>query len=263
MLEKLPARTGVLWVRQGLALFRRQPAALMALFFSGLFLMLAGSAVPLLGQIMFPVLMPLFSIALLQACAEIDQGRIPMPGLIFIGFRQPQRSPLLLLGGLNIGLALVSGLVLYWLGNDTLQQLTDSKTAPTLDSVQDQLQDLLPALWASCGVFMLGWLVSCFAAPLIFWQRQGVGKALFFSAYAVLRSFWAFILGGVCLYALFQIAALAVRLLAPLSETLAFGFLFLMFMIMIIVAHCMVYASYCRIFGAPSAQPQPAPTTSV
>ena len=259
MLEKLPTRTGILWVRQGLTLFRRQPAALMSLFFSGLFLMMAGSAVPVLGQIMFPVLLPMFSIALLAACAEIDQGRVPTPGLIFIGFRQPQRSLLLLLGGLNIGLSLIAGLVLYWVGNDALQQLADSKATPTWES----LQPLVPALRVACGVFLLGWLMSCMAAPLIYWQRQSVGKALFFSGYAVLRSFWAFILGAACLYALSQILSLAALLLAELSTVLALALLFLTVMVMIVVAHCMLYASYCRIFGAPPAQPQPAPTTAV
>lgn len=262
MLEKLPARTGILWVRQGLALFRRQPAALMSVFFGGMFLMLAGSAIPILGQVMLPVLMPLLSTALLLACAEVDQGRVPTPGLIFAGFRQPQRSPLLLLGSLNIGLSLLAGLVLYWISGDTLQQIADAKSGAPLEELQALVLNLAPGMRAAFGVFLLGWLMSCFAAPLIFWQRQSVGKALFFSAYAVLRSFWAFVLGGVCLFALSEILSVVAILMAQLSVAFAFGIMFLTIMVLIVVAHCMLYASYCRIFGAPPARPEPAPKTA-
>ena len=101
-MEKLPASMGWLWVRQGFALFKRQPAALLALLFSCLFLSMACLVVPLLGPLLPTLFAPLFSMAMLQACAEIDQGKRPLPGLVFIGFRKPARRSLLGLGAMYI-----------------------------------------------------------------------------------------------------------------------------------------------------------------
>lgn len=258
MLEKLPARMGVLWVRQGFGLFRKQPGALLAVFFSSLFLTMASLVVPLLGTLLPTMLTPLFSIALLQACAEVDQGKRPMPGLVFTGFRKPARSHLLLLGVLYIFVWLVALAVLSWMDNGVFVKMV-LRQIPMDDKL---LEGSRGAILTASGIYLVAWLLTCFAAPLIYWQRQSLGKALFFSAYAVLRSFWAFLVGGITLFALQQICV-SIPLLLIDSAALEATILLAVFITTVIVVHCMLYASYCRIFGTPPAQPEPEPKTAV
>ncbi|MEO8407135.1 MAG: hypothetical protein ABI476_01735, partial [Oxalobacteraceae bacterium] len=74
-MEKLPATTGLLWVKQGFALFRKQPAEMSMLFLAYMFLMLAVGIIPLAGQVLPLILVPAFSIAFLQACVNIERGK--------------------------------------------------------------------------------------------------------------------------------------------------------------------------------------------
>ena len=90
LMEKLPAATGWQWIKHGFSLFRKQPAELSTLFLSYMFLMMIVTIIPLLGQLLPLVLMPVFSMAFMQACVQVEKGpaRLPEPaadGLSFAG----------------------------------------------------------------------------------------------------------------------------------------------------------------------------------
>ncbi len=57
-MEKLPAKTGWIWVKEGFALFHKQPAEISTLFLGYMFLMLLLNFIPVLGQILPLVLIP-------------------------------------------------------------------------------------------------------------------------------------------------------------------------------------------------------------
>src|SRR4030088_445205 len=101
-MEKLPANTGWLWIKEGFALFRKQPAELSTLFLSYMFLMLAVGIIPLLGQVLPLMLVPVFSMAFMQACVNIEQGKRVYPNLLLTGFRSPAFGKLLKLGVLYV-----------------------------------------------------------------------------------------------------------------------------------------------------------------
>jgi len=254
-MEKLPASMGWLWVRQGFALFRRQPGALLALLFSCLFLSMACVIVPLLGPMLPTLFAPLFSMALLQGCAEVDQGKRPMPGLVFIGFRKPVRGPLMKLGAIYIAVWLFALLVLTWMDDGVFMQMVRGQI-PMDEKV---LEGSRMAILTAVGIYLFAWLLTCFAAPLIFWQRQPLGKALFFSGFAVFRSFWAFVTAGITLFAIHQVGITLPVLLFD-SVALEAMLIFAVFFVLVIAVHCMLYASYCRIFGTPPALVTPAQT---
>ncbi len=66
-MNKLPATTGWPWLKQGSALFRKQPAALTTLLFANILFSILISAVPLLGAMVAVVLIPSFSMAFMKA----------------------------------------------------------------------------------------------------------------------------------------------------------------------------------------------------
>ena len=97
-MEKLPAKTGWLWVKQGFGLFCKQPGGLSTLFLGYMFFMLVVSILPLLGQLLPVILVPVFSMAFMQACLYIEQKKRVFPNLLLTGFRKPAAATLFTLG---------------------------------------------------------------------------------------------------------------------------------------------------------------------
>lgn len=250
-MEKLPARVGWHWVKQGMDVFRKQPGALMALFFSCMFIAMLSLFIPLVGGMAPIVLAPLFSVALLQGCADVDQGKRAFPHLVIIGFRKPARRPLLLLGVLYLLVMLLSIMVLSLLDGGTLMKMATRE----IPMDQELIENSRWALFVSSAVYMAGWMLSCLAAPLIYWQKMTLGKALFFSVVTVTRDIKAFLLTAVSLFLLFQVLT-AIPVILFSSAQIEFTAIFTIFLMMIVLMHCSLYASYRQIFGTPPATPE-------
>jgi hypothetical protein len=249
-MEKLPARVGWHWVKQGLDVFRKQPGALMALFFSCMFIAMLSLFIPLIGGMAPVVLAPLFSVALLQACADVDQGQRAFPHLVLVGFRKPARKPLLLLGGLYLLVMLLSIVVLSLLDGGVLIQMATRQ----IPMDQELIENSRSALLVSSAVYMVGWMLSCLAAPLVYWQQMPLGKALFFSVVTVVRDIKAFLTTAVVLFLMFQVLA-AIPVLLFSSAQIEVTAIFTIFLMMIVLMHCTLYASYRQIFGTPPVTP--------
>jgi hypothetical protein len=251
-MEKLPARAGWHWVKQGWMLFRKQPGGLMALLFVCMFASFFIMLLPGLGQILWCVLMPMFSIALLQGCAEIDHDRRAMPQLLLAGFRSPMRKHLLGLGGLNLALMLLALLAVYGLSGDAIKALGEAQSRGVLKP--EDVEGLFGGMLTGSLIYMLGWMLTSLAAPLVFWQKMAVNKALFFSVVAVLRAIKPFVSAVVILHLIYFVGVQIVILVLGVSQLGVAG-IFTLFLISLVMVHCMLYAAYAQIFGPPSAMP--------
>ena len=247
-MSKLPARAGWHWVKQAFQLFRKQPGALMALFFCCMFVSLFSLLVPLLGSVAPTLLAPMFSIAMLQACADVDQDKRALPNLVLSGFRKPARNALLGLGVLYLLVMLLALTVLSWLDDGVLIQMATRQ----IPMDQELLENSRSALLISSGIYMLGWMLTCLAAPLIYWQNMTLAKALFFSVVTVCRDIKAFLTAAVALFLLFQVGSMLPMLLFD-SAQLKVTAIFTIFLIMLVLMHCTLYACYRQIFGTPAA----------
>jgi len=254
-MSQLPARTGWHWVKQAAQLFRKQPGALMALFFCCMFLSLFSLVVPFLGSVAPTLLAPMFTIALLQACADVDHDKRALPNLVFSGFRKPVRKPLLGLGALYLMVMLLALAVLTLLDDGVLIKMATRQ----IPMDKDLLENSRGALFVSSGIYMLGWMLSSLAAPLIYWQKMTLAKALFFSVVTVCREFKAFLMAAVVLFLMFQVGA-AVPVLLLDSAQLQVMVIFTIFLMMVVLMHCTLYACYRQFFGMPEASAPPAPT---
>ena len=107
-MDKLPAITGWLWVKEGFAIFRKQPAELSTLFFGYMFLMLAVGIIPVIGQLLPLILIPLFSMTFMHACVHVMTGKRVYPNLLLVGFRSPAVRTLIKLGTLYLVAAIVA-----------------------------------------------------------------------------------------------------------------------------------------------------------
>ena len=250
-MSKIPASTGVAWIREGFVIFRKQPGGLMLLMLAYLVAGLVLGFIPLLGQVLPIVLTPVFTAVFVQACASADRKQNLTPDMLRPIFQKPVFPRLAGLGTLFmvalLALFLVFGVVV---GGDTMRQLAEQKLAPEAAAAAGNFG------MAMLVVFLLSLpanMAMLFAAPLIFWQQMGVGKALFFSFFAVwraLRAFLLFFLGWMMIVMLLTQVVIIV-----LGKTL-FGMAIVQSLLMVIamVFQCSVYAAYRTIFGEPELQ---------
>jgi hypothetical protein len=251
-MEKLPAAIGWIWIKEGFALFRKQPAELSTLFLSYMFLMLAVGIIPLLGQVLPLLLVPVFSIAFMQACVNIEQGKRVYPNLLLTGFRSPAVVTLLLLGGLYIGAAILAVAASSLIDGGVFWQAMTGQIRLDAKTVQDSNMSL--AMLFAAAVYTPAAMAFWYAAPLAAWQRMGVGKSIFYSFFAVRRAGKAFLVYGlawVMLGVLLPVlissfigmltgkAILTMVILLPLS------------IVVTIVMYCSFYPTYTHVFGKP------------
>ena len=220
-LQLVPARQGALWVRQGFAVFLRQPMGFAGLFAVFLFTMFLFAWIPLIGPPLLLVLLPLGSLGFMIATRRVLDGRFPLPRA-FIEPLRAGRPRLIAIVKLGLIYAASTSLIL-WLSDlvdggalDALMETQTSK-ASTPDQVATRLAD--PRL--EIGVLMRFGLLALLAVPfwhapaLVHWSGQGAAKSLFFSTVACWRNKGAFIV--------YSATWLAVLLVFALLANLVFG----------------------------------------
>ena len=252
-MEKLPAATGWQWIKQGFSLFRKQPAELSTLFLSYMFLMMVITVLPLVGQLLPLVLVPVFSMAFMQACVQVEKGQRVYPNLLLTGFRSPAFKTLVILGLLYVLAAVVaigaSALIdggVFW-NVMTGSARVDAKTV--------QGSGITLAMLMAAVLYTPAAMAFWFAAPLIAWQGMGLGKALFFSFHAVKRAGRAFTLYGLGWAGIGVVLPLLLStLLGQLtgSPLLMIMVLLPLSIVLTVVMYCSFYPTYTTLFGKPS-----------
>lgn len=244
-MSALPAKTGWSWLKQGMQLFRQQPAALTALLVANVLFSVLLGAVPLLGPIAAVVLLPSLSMSFMQACLMVEHGQRITPQVLLTGFRKPAVIKLCKIGLVYIGVTIVLRLISYLMISDEFWKQAANPTVLTVIEGSDMLGVLLIALLEIATLVAL-----CFAAPLAFWQQMPPAKAIFYSFFAVLRSARVFLVMLMAWFGSFM--GLSIVLLILLGNETAgrmvitwMGFLFFLLL------QCAMYAGYRQIFGVP------------
>ncbi|RJF99573.1 BPSS1780 family membrane protein [Noviherbaspirillum saxi] len=251
-MEKLPANAGWLWVKEGFALFRKQPAEMSTLFLAYMFLMLALGIVPLLGQILPMVLIPVFSMAFMQACTQIEKGKKVYPNLLLTGFRSPAFPSLLKLGVLYLVAAVAAVAASALIDGGVFWQVMSSDQALDRDTIRNSNMSL--AMLFSAAVYTPAAMAFWYAAPLIFWQKMGVGKAVFYSFFAVKRSGKAFIVYGLSWLLIGVLMPAMVSSLIAMLVAKAFVVMLVLLplsLMLTVIMYCSFYPTYTSVFGHP------------
>jgi hypothetical protein len=251
-MQKLPATNGWHWIKEGFAIFRKKPAELSTLFLSYMFLMLALGIIPVIGQLLPLILVPVFAIAFMQACVNVENDHRVYPSLLLVGFRTPQIKSLLLLGVLYLVAALIAIGASALVDGGVLWQalVAHGDLAPA----EMQQSNLSLAMVFAALVYVPAAMAFWFAAPLIVWQKMPVPKALFYSFFAVVgagRAFMLYALGWLMLGVILptMVSLLVALLVGSISVTI---FILLpMSIILTVVMYCSFYPTYSEIFGKP------------
>ena len=215
-LNVVPAKTGSLWVRQGIRIFWKQPLALSGLFFMFMASMSIMSIVPVVGGFLALVLLPAASLGFMAATREVELAKFPMPYILAAGFRTgPEgKRNMLVLGVLYAcGFIGVMGLSALVDGGDfaKLYLVGGSLEVDTL--MKPEFQN---AMWLSLLLYMPLSMVFWHAPALTHWHAVPVVKSLFFSTVACLSNWRAFLVFGAVWSAIFLGTTLGITLIAGL-----------------------------------------------
>lgn len=252
----LPALHGWLWVTHGFALFRAYAALwLLLLFFYWIALALAG-VVPLVGPMLALCLVPGISAGLMVACRAALRGTPPSLRHIFEPFTRHRvaqfRLGLIYLAGFALALA-ASGLfdgglfVRAWFSG-----AVDAKQAIALR----------PGMLAFMGLFAPVMLAFWFAPALVHWKEMSASKALFFSVFAGLRNWRAFLVYGLGWMFFMLVVPLAIAIVlglvlsADMRGVTVASFIIMPYMFAVMGAMvCSFYSSYAAVFPEPAPAP--------
>lgn len=246
----LPARRGWRWLFEGFMIFRKKPTLLSFLVVGYWVIMLLINAVPWIGQVVATVLIPVFSVSLMNACRLVSQGGPLPPQLLFSGFDRNPRA-LVVLGviyllcslGIVAATALIDGGMLF--------KLLLFGTRPEQQVLLDS--HILLAIQVALALFIPVMLAYWYAPVLVAWHDLPPGKALFFSLIAALRNWRVFMVYAVAVLifgAFLPGVALAFieRLLAQAGDLFASVLTLFAILILLPTLYASFYVSYRDVF---------------
>jgi hypothetical protein len=259
-LIEVPAKTGYVWFRQGIWLFRKNPLAFLTIFFTYLVAMTLISRIPLVGTVLPLAFIPGVAVGFMAACRDTIAGKPVFPTVLADGFRSyggVAARRLAVLGVLYIvgmalvfaGSALADGGVLFKL------MMGSAEVAPQALADDAFKRAALVALAFYVPVSMLFW----FAPVLAAWHDVPPVKAMFFSVVSCWRNRGAFIVYAALWFASAIIVSFG---LSMLIQALGAGDYMLAVLmpasvILSTMLYCSFYATYRGCFGVPTPESKP------
>jgi hypothetical protein len=229
---------GAGWLAEGWRLFRGAPIGWLAAVFGYWLLMTIVSLVPFVGVPAAALLVPAFSVGFMALARAVERSGTLELALLLEGFRGARRAQL------GLGVVYLAGLASALGASALVDQgalatwmlAGRSPSAEMLDS-----DAFVGALALAMALYLPVMLAFWFAPPLAAWQAAGVGKALFFSFFACLMNWRAFLAYG----ALTALAAAASAVAMRLSAL----FFLPVLIILLPTLFASFYASYDDVFG--------------
>jgi hypothetical protein len=264
-LIEVPAKTGYVWFRQGIWLFRKNPLAFLTVFFTYLIVMTLVSRIPVLGSVLPLALIPGVAVGFMAACRDTIAGKTVFPTILVDGFRSyggVAARRLIVLGILYIlAMAFVFASSALADGGTLFKMMLGSgDVAPQALTTSAIPLALALALGSYVPVTMLFW----FAPVLSVWHDLPPAKAMFFSIVSCWRNRGAFIVYAVLWFA----SAIAISLgLSALMQALgATDYLLAVLMpasiILTTMLYCSFYATYRGCFGVQTPDTPDLPSTT-
>jgi hypothetical protein len=244
--RQLPLQRGWGWIADGLRLWRRNPAVLIFASFTYMLTLLVLGSIPLIGQVIAYLLMPIMSLGVLNTCRAIDEGRKVGPDVLFSGFKSnvPQ---LVAIGGFYLaGSVLVLMLTTLFDDGLIMRIMTGQQAIEQNGELPGLGAGLLVAVTLSLPVLAAYW----FAPVLAGWWKVPAAKAMFFSFYACLQN-WRPLLafGGALLLLLGVAPSFVVNIAGMISPLFSTLLVLVLPLVLIPVTFASFYANARDVFG--------------
>jgi hypothetical protein len=252
-LNLVTAKTGTVWVKQGMRTFTRQPLALAGLFFMFMAIMTITSQIPYIGFVIAMMLLPAATLGLMAATREADEGRFPMPLILLTAFRagQAETRSMLVLGALYAASFLMAMGVSYLVDGGDFARVYLGGDSPTREVMMDG--NFQAAMWVFIGLHLPLSLMFWHAPALVHWHGMSPIKSLFFSIVACFRNFGAYAVFGLMWLSVLVMIVVAVMTVGGLigNPGLAGDVLFPVMLVMASMFFTSLYFTFCDTFGPP------------
>jgi hypothetical protein len=252
-LNLVTAKTGTVWVKQGMRTFIRQPLALAGLFFMFMAIMTIASQIPYIGFVLAMMLLPASTLGLMAAAREADEGRFPMPLILLTAFRasKTQTQSMLVLGALYAASFLMAMGVSYLVDGGDFARVYLGGATPSREVMMDG--NFQAAMWVFIGLHLPLSLMFWHAPALVHWHGMSPVKSLFFSIVACFRNFGAFAVFGLMWISVLVLIVVAVMTVGGLigNPGLAGDVLFPVMLVMAAMFFTSLYFTFCDTFGPP------------
>ncbi len=252
-LNLVTAKTGTVWVKQGMRTFIRQPLALAGLFFMFMAIMTIASQIPYIGFVLAMMLLPASTLGLMAAAREADEGRFPMPLILLTAFRagKTQTQSMLVLGALYAASFLMAMGVSYLVDGGDFARVYLGGATPSREVMMDG--NFQAAMWVFIGLHLPLSLMFWHAPALVHWHGMSPIKSLFFSIVACFRNFGAFAFFGLMWISVLVLIVVAVMTVGGLigNPGLAGDVLFPVMLVMAAMFFTSLYFTFCDTFGPP------------
>lgn len=215
-LHPVSARTGLVWVREGIKTFWRQPLAMSGLFFLFMAVVSVVSVLPLVGTAVALALLPAATLGLMAATREASEGKFPMPTVLASAFRagKERLNAMLQLGAFYAaGFLLVMGVSALFDGGQFAQLYLGGAnvTAETVQSSEFQT-----AMWVGMSLYLPLALLFWHAPALVHWHGVSPAKSLFFSFMACWQNKGAMLVYLLAWMGVFVLCGVLVSLVASM-----------------------------------------------
>ena len=191
-LQIVPDNQGLLWVKQGIRNFCRQPLSFTGLFFLFMAWVSLLSMVPFIGAALALLVLPAATLGLMVATEQAASGKFPMPTVMLVAFRAGQlRLKAMLLLGVLYALSFLAVMGISALvdgGGFAKVYLANAPVTPEV--VNDA--DFQAAMWLTTILYVPLSMLFWHAPALVHWHGVPPVKSLFFSAIACWRNLGAF-----------------------------------------------------------------------
>jgi hypothetical protein len=234
-------------VKQGVRLLGKAPFAWLLVSLAYWVAMTILARVPYVGLAAGSVVMPAITVSFLAMCGELERGRPLEAKLAAAGFRR-NLPTLLVLGGLYLAATAAIFAATWGIDDGTLARwmLLGQSEAPPAGEERSLPWAVAVALVLWVPVQLAFW----FAPPLVAWDGMSAPKALFFSFFAALRNWAAFLVfallasGAAGLFAALVLGLHGTRAGPGVVPT----FVFLLLIVTVPLYYATLYASYKDVF---------------
>ncbi|MBI3480668.1 MAG: hypothetical protein HY016_10000 [Nitrosomonadales bacterium] len=234
--QRLRAGQGWEWIKQGYALFIKAPLLWIVLLFICVIAAVGVSSIPVVGEPLVSLLMPVILVGLMVGCHALKQDEELELAHLFSGFKQ-HTSQLVTLGGITlVSQYLILG-VMMMVGGATLVGILMSGQSDTDPNVMmEAITGAGVAVLLGIALFSLLMMAMQFAPMLVFFNNVPPVQAMKLSLRAFLHNIGPMLVYGVTFLILAVLASLPMMLgwvvLLPLVFT-------------------SLYASYTALFPLP------------
>jgi len=254
----VPAGHGIGWLAQGWRLFRVAPLGWLVLVFAYWFLMTLISVLPVIGIVAASVLVPPFSVGFMAASRAAERGGPITLGVLFEGFRRRVEIQLMLGGIYLLSLALLLAATALADGGALARWMLAGE-APEAAVVRSVA--FVMALVCAAALYVPVMMSFWFAPVLAAWHGIGAIKSLFFSLFACLMNWRAFLAYGLAAAVLtlvlpFVALSAVALLMQDISRASVMSLVFPLVIVLLPTLFASFYASYRDVFGSDSASPR-------